>query len=248
MPTNVLANIARFTIVPDEQIIVSVKDPKERHPPALLEVCRQIRDIARPIFYRENDFGCMIFDFNIIPLVQWRDMRDVAAAALEDIEKDKDIRSYAHRGTSYRSFENPYMLSATSHEMLDWQVEHHKNAAPFQSSSGDVIWNIEYFPARWQNLLDWFELFHRGEAAPYEVEDYCEGGMSGCLRCTAGNFPAELTVAKAFEIIGTQKHQSWEEVMKMLPAIRGVLSAVDRRWVNDENARDNDGAKEESVG
>jgi len=69
----VLKKILRFALVEKAPICVAADHPEESNEGTrgILSTCHAIRNLARPIFYRENDFEVQIFECDIKAVMPW---------------------------------------------------------------------------------------------------------------------------------------------------------------------------------
>jgi len=54
LPTKIRARICEYSVIHDEPLYVRPKE--NNHQPALTRMCRELRELALPSFYKQNDF------------------------------------------------------------------------------------------------------------------------------------------------------------------------------------------------
>ena len=212
-----LIKICRYTVVGDKEIVVSAEDPWQCSELALLKTCRYIRNIARPIFYRENDFEFLVDGFDVKVLLPWRDMCNTLIQAWPPIN---------HSGPRALLIKDKYNEAADMSEeelpekkldMITWQVmDWLDQEVSEESVVGNHFWSVRYDPPNWENLVNWLELWHGNEIGRYNPE--VDGGAD------------QAALASLFDLVERYRGQSWEFVLTTLPSIRGLLSATDERW------------------
>ncbi|KAK3723671.1 hypothetical protein LTR37_001552 [Vermiconidia calcicola] len=207
LPPTARQKIWQLVLGRPEPIIVSARDSQQC---ALLLTCRDIRKEARPIFYRENNFELQVYDFNVMVLQPWCKkydcIMDVGVAIISCMQEEV---------STYYSVKPDAKMSSAQKTMVVYVDAYLKNMAMDEVCHGNCSWSTEYSPD-WNNLVDWLKLYREGKLNAYHIQDRASR--------------AEAALLAVFDMVRDFRKQSWDTVEMMLPGLRKLLYAADRRW------------------
>ena len=204
-----------MVLLSDHKIVVCVQNPVLCTEPRLLTVCKAIRAIALPLFYRESSFACQPASFDVVSLQTW--VRKREQAMLETVNLQQILKVSA----SAWSAQTPEWRLTSKGQMSGWIINAiNTRALPPLPSITLLTWTVDDI-AHWTNLLDWLKLYHEDKIGGYEWP--------------IGR-PIELKHQAAmslFDITRVLRGQEWELVEKVLKEARPVLAATDDGWTVD---------------
>ncbi|KAK3723939.1 hypothetical protein LTR37_001423 [Vermiconidia calcicola] len=198
-----------------ERIVVSARNTQQCAEPALLLTCRDIRSEALPIFYRENSFELQVYTFDVMVLQPWCEKYDCimgfVLAKTDQLEEEAD---------TYYNLNTAGTMSSLQKNMVVYTIAYVKNMGIGGSHTGNCSWSAEYSPD-WDNLVGWLKLYHEGHINAYHIQDHASR--------------AETALLAVFDMVRDFRKQSWNTVEMMLPGLRKLLYAADRRWGVDSS-------------
>ncbi|KAI7178511.1 hypothetical protein KC316_g9536 [Hortaea werneckii] len=208
--------------------------------PALLQTCHALREIYRPVFYKENRFLVHVEQYGIHAVLPWLDRHGVLAftttesstldaqpggkfqvAVAPAVRDSSEIANAEEIGDDF--WEKAVRMLGERWELLTTPAS---TALP-SKSRGECIIRTDGVP-NWTNLVAWLQLSHSGH-----VVALMKGGVSGEEEEEeeeeeeAGEAPSILA---AFEMVMSLGDEDWATVEKILPGIRSMLVAGDGRW------------------
>ncbi|KAI7533456.1 hypothetical protein KC331_g13049 [Hortaea werneckii] len=222
-------------ITPDHSPVQIRAEQKELSAePALLQTCHALREIYRPVFYKENGFVVHVEQYGIHAVLPWLDRHGILAfTTTESSTLD------AQPGEKFQVAVAPAITDSSENsdaEDIDgdfwekavrmlgerWELltDPASKASP-SKSRGECIVRTDGVP-NWANLVSWLQLSHSGH-----VVALMKGGVSGKEEVEGGEAPPILA---AFEMVMSLGDEDWATVEKILPGIRSMLVAGDGRW------------------
>ncbi|KAI6865942.1 hypothetical protein KC323_g4170 [Hortaea werneckii] len=230
-----LAIFRLVLITPDHSPVEIRAEQKELSAePALLQTCHALREIYRPVFYKENRFVVHVEQYGIHAVLPWLDRHGILAftttdSSVLDAQPEEEFQVAVAPATTDSSriwnveqvdgdfWEQAVRILGQRWETLTTQAP----TAPPSHSRGDCIIRTDGVP-NWMNLVSWLQLSHSGH-----VVALMRGGASGEEEGEGGEAPPILA---AFEMVMSLGDESWATVEKILPGIRSMLVAGDVRW------------------
>lgn len=213
LPGSIQANIYRYVLYHKGEYIVFKEQPGLCRGPSLLKVSKDVRAVARPIFYRETAFQCLVVGFDVISLQPWVKIRQEAmqaTAILQEVSLADVTLFMAKPGWWQRSHQGQM-----AEYMLD--VANSRSAPPLPPPTS-LFWAIDDSPD-WSNLMYWLKLYHAEKIEGYKFH---------------GDVEVKHRVLKSlFGIVRSLRGQRWSVVMEVLEEARAALSAVERGWVEE---------------
>lgn len=238
LPSDVQANIFQKVLINDERILVSAESPEECREPGLLAVCHGIRQEARLIFYKANEFEICIQSYDVKAVMPWLDKAEAFVDSKRTLKACpvQDATSGVRKGIQKR------IEDATANYVADmeklgklthWQSRaiefpyHYQSIRNMEMTTGSQYWNVLYEP-QWKNLVVWLKKYHAGEVG--------ECGWADIDPHDA----RQIVVLRVFEIVTSLKDESWAIVAKVLPGLRGMLRVDDAGWMTTGGVEDNE--------
>ncbi|KAI6822489.1 hypothetical protein KC340_g12277 [Hortaea werneckii] len=209
-----LAIFRLVLITPDHSPVEIRAEQKELSAePALLQTCHALREIYRPVFYKENRFVVHVEQYGIEAVLPWLDRHGILAFTTAE-SSALDAQPVEEFQVAIAPVARDFSEIANAEEIDDdfWE----------KASRGECIIRTDGVP-NWTNLVSWLQLSHSGH-----VVALMKGGVSGKEEEEeAGEAPSILA---AFEMVMSLGDEDWATVEKILPGIRSMLVAVDERW------------------
>ncbi|KAI6814181.1 hypothetical protein KC340_g16222 [Hortaea werneckii] len=202
--------------------------------PALLQTCHALREIYRPVFYKENRFVVHVEQYGIHAVLPWLDRHGILAfttadSSVLDAQPGEEFQVAVAPAVGHSSeFSNAEAIDGDFWEKAvrllgqRWETltTPASPAAP-SKSRGECIIRTDGVP-NWTNLVSWLQLSHSGH-----VVALMRGDASGKEEEEGEEAPPILA---AFEMVMTLGDETWATVEKILPGIRSMLVAGDARW------------------
>ncbi|KAI7285795.1 hypothetical protein KC345_g1577 [Hortaea werneckii] len=236
LPHRLRLAIFRLVLVTPDHSPVQIRAERKAlsTEPALLQTCHALREIYRPVFYKENRFVVHVEQYGIHAVLPWLDRHGILAFTATDssvldaqpAEGFQIAVAPAVSGSSEISnleevdgdfWEKAVRILVQRWETLSTQA----STAPPSRFRGECIIRTDGVP-NWMNLVSWLQLSHTGH-----VVALMRGGASGEEEGEGGEAPPILA---AFEMVMSLGDESWATVEKILPGIRSMLVAGDARW------------------
>ncbi|KAI7561122.1 hypothetical protein KC317_g9274 [Hortaea werneckii] len=237
LPHRLRLAIFRLVLVtPDRSPVEIHAERKELSAePALLQTCHALREIFRPVFYKENRFVVHVEQYGIHAVLPWLDRHGILAftttdSSVLDAQPEEDFQVAVAPAISDTSeisnveevdgdfWEKAVRILGQRWESLTTQV----SKAPPSHSRGDCIIRTDGVP-NWMNLVSWLQLSHSGH-----VVALMRGGAGDMQEEEQGEEAPPILAA--FEMVMSLGDESWATVEKILPGIRSILVAGDARW------------------
>ncbi|KAI6896063.1 hypothetical protein KC318_g10603 [Hortaea werneckii] len=231
-----LAIFSLVLITPDHSPVEIRAEQKELSAePALLQTCHALREIHRPVFYKENSFVVHVEQYGIHAVLPWLDRHGILAftttkSSALDAQPGEELQvavapAAGDSSETSRTEEIDGDFWEKAVRMLGerWKLlTHPASTASPSKSRGECIIRTDGVP-NWNNLVSWLQLSHSGH-----VVALMKGGVSGKEEEEeAGEAPPILA---AFEMVMSLGDEDWATVEKILPGIRSMLVAGDGRW------------------
>ncbi|GAB1738077.1 hypothetical protein NU219Hw_g2614t1 [Hortaea werneckii] len=231
-----LAIFRLVLITPDHSPVEIRAEQKELSAePALLQTCHALREIYRPVFYKENTFVVHVEQYGIHAVLSWLDRHGILAftttetSALDAQPGEEFQVAVAPAVRDSSEISNTEQIDGDFWEkavrMLGERWEFLTDPASPVSPSrsrGECIIRTDGVP-NWMNLVSWLQLSHSGH-----VVALMKGGVIGeGEEEESGEAPPILA---AFEMVMSLGDEDWATVEKILPGIRSMLVAGDERW------------------
>ncbi|KAK5135784.1 hypothetical protein LTR08_004610 [Meristemomyces frigidus] len=225
LPVNLRSRIFQLVVVNSTATtILSAEDPALCSEPELTRVCHDIRELALPMYHRENLFVVRVEQYDVQAVLPWLKRH----ALFLDTEEGGEVHVAIEpsKGFIQRSAETddkPYR--ELLHNWLeDYATRRSSEGAPSTGQRGDVIVRTDG-RANWANLQQWLKLAHAGEVMALEDDDY-QGGEY------------DRAVKGAFTLAMGLSNYPWFTVRRALPGVKELLVAGDGRWAaRDEMAQ-----------
>ncbi|KAI7184546.1 hypothetical protein KC316_g5670 [Hortaea werneckii] len=230
-----LAIFRLVLITPDRSPVQIRAEQKELSAePALLQTCHALREIYRPVFYKENSFVVHVEQYGIHAVLPWLDRHGILAFTTTeshtlDAQPGEEFQvaiAPAVRGSNEISNAEEiagHFWKKAVHMLGErWKLlTIPASTASPSYSRGECIIRTDGVP-NWTNLVSWLQLSHSGH-----VVALMKGGVSGKEEVEGGEAPPILA---AFEMVMSLGDEDWATVEKILPGLRGMLVAGDGRW------------------
>lgn len=210
LPGPILAAIARKTVVSDKVIIVSASDPSLCEEPALLNVCKDLRAIVLPVYYRENRFCCAVSAFNVVALQPWTRKREMFMQQTINFTKLIRLDKSVYTNLSWKE-KKSYQGDAICFTIDNIDGRE----APDNPEPTALTWSVDDMP-NWNNLMDWLELYHANDIGAYRRPEPAAA--------------EHYILSSLFGLVRVLRAQPWEEVVEVLKEARAGLSAVEPAW------------------
>ena len=236
LPHRLRLAIFRLVLVTPDPSPVEIRAERKElsAEPALLQTCHALREIYRPVFYKENRFVVHVEQYGIHAVLPWLDRHGILAfttsdSSVLDAQPEEEFQVAVAPAISDTSeisnveevdgdfWEKAVRILGQRWETLSTQA----STPPPSHARGDCIIRTDGVP-NWMNLVSWLQLSHSGH-----VVALMRGGASGMEEGEGGEAPPILA---AFEMVMSLGDESWATVEKILPGIRSMLVAVDARW------------------
>ncbi|KAI6811921.1 hypothetical protein KC348_g12280 [Hortaea werneckii] len=237
LPHRLRLAIFRLVLVTPDHSPVEIRAERKElsAEPALLRTCHALREIYRPVFYKENRFVVHVEQYGIHAVLPWLDRHGVLAftttdSSVVDAQPEEEFQVAVAPAVSDSSemsnveevdadfWEKAVRILGQRWETLTTQA----STAPPSHARGDCTIRADGVPD-WMNLVSWLQLAHSGH-----VVALMRGGASG--EGEGGEGAEAPPILAAFEMVMSLGDESWETVEKILPGIRSMLVAGDARW------------------
>ncbi|KAI7491005.1 hypothetical protein KC351_g229 [Hortaea werneckii] len=237
LPHRLRLAIFRLVLVTPDHSPVEIRAERKElsDEPALLRTCHALREIYRPVFYKENRFVVPVEQYGIHAVLPWLDRHGVLAftttdSSVVDAQPEEEFQVAVAPAVSDSSemsnveevdadfWEKAVRILGQRWETLTTQA----STAPPSHARGDCTIRADGVPD-WMNLVSWLQLAHSGH-----VVALMRGGASG--EEEGGEGAEAPPILAAFEMVMSLGDESWETVEKILPGIRSMLVAGDARW------------------
>ncbi|PIA90374.1 hypothetical protein CB0940_10953 [Cercospora beticola] len=199
-----------------------------REAPGLLTACKQIRELAVPIFFFGNSFNIRVSNFDGLAIQPFWKLMD---SHRQQAEKDPILLAGSHDELGF--FE---ALQEKSTPLLDGLEDHissrptatkecefticRLNDPPTTSlTMGEIKCDLSYEP-HWDNLLLWLRECIKGELPPFNPGDLSEHQDGHKL----------TSIEWLFQITKIYKPTEMDEFLKAIATHRGHLIRDDPRW------------------
>lgn len=230
-----LAIFRLVLITPDHSPVEIRAEQKELSAePALLQTCHALREIYRPVFYKENRFVVHVEQYEIHAVLPWLDRHGILAFTTTESsaldaqpveEFQVAVAPVAEESSGFPRaggidggfWEHAVRMLGERWELLTT----HASPALQSHSRGECIIRTDGVP-NWTNLVSWLQLSHSGH-----VVALMKGGVSSNEEVEGREAPPILA---AFEMVMSLGEENWATVEKILPGIRSMLVAGDKRW------------------
>ncbi|KAI6888755.1 hypothetical protein KC360_g2591 [Hortaea werneckii] len=201
---------------------------------ALLQTCHALREIYRPVFYKENRFVVHVEQYGIHAVLPWLDRHGILAftttnSSVLDAQPEEEFQiavapadNHSIEVSSAEEIDGVFWEKAVRILAQKWETRttSASPAAP-SKSRGECIIRTDGVP-NWTNLVSWLPLSHSGH-----VVALMRGDPSGKEYGEGEEAPPILA---AFEMVMSLGDETWATVEKILPGIRSMLVAGDARW------------------
>jgi len=267
LSSDVLKKILRLTLVEKAPICVAADHPEESNEGArgILSTCHAIRDLARPIFYRGNDFEVQIFQCEIKAVMPWLKVYNAFVDQAATKEADTGQCFSPKRGMMPN-------LSATSDGDMMMDTSSYSPAKKYQLTP-----EPKDPPAAFAKSYSHFltngisvrqvEMLHF--AIPYEssslANSLCRAGRLyvvtkfdphwrnlvewlklfhasevASYAYSGDNGRADLVLSGVFDLAQVNKDagREWPAFEECLPPLRRILGGYDDRWLADVSMSD----------
>ena len=214
-----LVEICRYASVNDAGITVSASNPALCNEPNLVEACKDIRAVARPVFYRESVFKCSVSMFNVVALQPWVRKREKAMQTTVDLSQilQVSVPGVCKVTKAYKPIQT---------KQIRYVADHVDQRTPSQlPQPTGLSWVVDNSPD-WSNLVDWLKLYHQGSIGVYVP--------CGTLE------PDQQTLTSVFGIVRVLRGQSWGLVLEVLEEAKVALSAANPAWAADDDEESQD--------
>ena len=178
-----------------------------------MEACKDIRAVARPVFYRESVFKCSVSMFNVVALQPWVRKREKAMQTTVDLSQilQVSVPGVCKVTKAYKPIQT---------KQIRYVADHVDQRTPSQlPQPTGLSWVVDNSPD-WSNLVDWLKLYHQGSIGVYVP--------SGTLE------PDQQTLTSVFGIVRVLRGQSWSLVLEVLEEAKVALSAANPAWAADD--------------
>ncbi|KAK5124888.1 hypothetical protein LTR85_001078 [Meristemomyces frigidus] len=223
-PTNIRAQICREVVADSRHtIIICAEAAAPSSEPGLTTVCQDIRDLALPAFYLENQFVVQIKHYDVQAVLPWLKRHE---SFQKEEEKHKTLPVMELPEPPGRTFWlSTYPCAQGEAWLKPYDILRAKEYARIipAARSGSIIIHTDGEP-NWANLQHWLKLAHAGEVVALKDDDF-EGGVQ------------DAAVKGAFSVIMGLKRYPWKIVAHTLPGLRQTLAAGDARWAADEASK-----------
>ncbi|KAI7139046.1 hypothetical protein KC337_g91 [Hortaea werneckii] len=169
--------------------------------PALLQTCHALREIYRPVFYKENRFVVHVEQYGIHAVLPWLDRHGILAFTTADSSSAILVSSRMRRRSTVISGRRPFVYSGSGGRLLPPRLRQlHLLSLAVNVSSARTGGHVVALMS--------------GDASGKEEEEGEEAPP----------------ILAAFEMVMTLGDETWATVEKILPGIRSMLVAGDARW------------------
>ena len=267
LPADVLKKILRFNLVENAPICVAADHPEESNEGArgILSTCHAIRNLARPIFYRENDFEVQIFECDIKAVMPW--LKVYNAFAEQATMQEAKFTGLAQPAlkislTSSAPIDGDITMDGSQYfpaKQYQFTTEHKDPPATFASSynrflaAGASMRQVEmlHFAMIYATSNSAASPFRPGHLYVVTKFDphWCNlvewlklfhNGEVASYAYSGDNGRADLVLSGVFDLAQVNKDagRQWSAFEQCLPPLRRILGGYDDRWLPDVSMSD----------
>jgi len=220
-PVKVRSLIVHYAVADrKDDTTVTASNPAQCQEPEIMVVCRDIRQLALPLFYQENRFVVRVQQYEIRAALPWLKRHEHWNSQKDDT--DQQVAKQWEPYTVAETDDQDYQM-----EMLEWHqvwdVFRAEQDAflPPPEQTGSIIIRTDGQP-HWDNLAKWLQLARDGEVVALADDDY-DGG------------DGDAAVKGAFKVVMGLKIYVWNTALRILPGVRDMLAVGDARWSEERN-------------